>query len=154
MSVRRMSGITFSKQKSFVLMNKAKYLYLNSRDEFFRVDITKIVYFESDGNYTNIILNNKLKGTVCMNLAQMQGILSESLRDAAGVFARVGKRHIINLTYVYQIAILRQKLTLSDGENFEYQISVSKDALKKLRDMYVAGQNARQEKETESRQHQ
>lgn len=123
-------------------MNKTKYLYLNSRDEFFRVDISKIVYFESDGNYTNIILNNKVKGTVCMNLAQMQSILSESLKDAAGIFARVGKRHIINLTFVYQIAILRQRLTLSDGENFEYQISVSKDALKKLRDMYVSGLSA------------
>jgi len=131
-------------------MNKTKYLYLNSRDEFFRVDISKIVYFESDGNYTNIILNNKMKTTVCMNLAQMQSILSESLKDASGIFARVGKRHIINLTFVYQIAILRQKLTLSDGENFEYQISVSKDALKKLRDMYVSGLSIKTEKETES----
>lgn len=31
-----------------------RFLYLNSRDEFFRVDISKIVYFEADGNYTNI----------------------------------------------------------------------------------------------------
>lgn len=127
-------------------MNKTKYLYLNSRDEFFRVDITKIVYFESDGNYTNIILNNKMRATVCMNLAQMQTILSESLKEAAGIFARIGKRHIINLTYVYQIAILRQKLVLSDGENFEYQVNVSKDALKKLRDMYVSGHTQTQEK--------
>lgn len=120
-------------------MNKTKYLYLNSRDEFFRVDISKIVYFESDGNYTNIILNNKIKTTISMNLAQMQEILNENLKDRAGMFARIGKRHIVNLTYVYQIAILRQKLVMSDGENFEYQISVSKDALKKLRDMYVSG---------------
>lgn len=127
-------------------MNKTQYLYLNSRDEFFRVDITKIVYFESDGNYTNIILNNKLKATVCMNLAQMQGILNESLKEAAGTFARIGKRHIINLNYVYQIAILRQKLVLSDGENFEYQVSISKDALKKLRDMYVTGLSVVSEK--------
>lgn len=130
-------------------MNKTKYLYLNSRDEFFRVDISKIVYFESDGNYTNIILNNKMKGIVCMNLALMQAILSNSLKDASGIFARVGKRHIINLTFVYQISILRQKLTLSDGENFEYQIRVSKDALKKLRDMYMSGLSIKSESETE-----
>lgn len=123
-------------------MNTTKYLYLNSRDEFFRVDVSKIVYFESDGNYTHIILNNKMKATLGMNLAQMQSILSESLKEAATIFARVGKRHIINLTYVYQIAILRQKLVLSDGENFECQINVSKDALKKLRDMYVSGLSA------------
>ena len=118
-------------------MNKAKYLYLNSRDEFFRVDISKIVYFESDGNYTYIILNNKMKTTICMNLAQMQEILNKSLQDKAGIFARIGKRHIINLTYVYQIAILRQKLVLSDGENFEYHLNISKEALKNLRDMYI-----------------
>ena len=120
-------------------MNKTKYLYINSRDEFFRVDITKIVYFESDGNYTNILLNNKMKATVGMNLAQMQSILSDSLKESARMFARIGKRHIINLTYVYQIAILRQHLILSDGENFEYQVNISKDALKKLRDMYITG---------------
>lgn len=118
-------------------MNKVKYLYLNSRDEFFRIDISKIVYFESDGNYTNIILSNKVKGTVCMNLARMQDILHESLKESAATFARVGKCHIINLNYVYQIAIIRQKLVLSDGANFEYQIGVSKEALKKLRDLYV-----------------
>lgn len=120
-------------------MNKTRYLYLNSRDEFLRVDITKIVYFESEGNYTNILLNNKMKATVGINLAQMQTILKDSLRDAAATFARIGKRHIINLTYVYKIAILRQRLILSDGENFEYNISISKDALKKLRDMYIDG---------------
>lgn len=128
-------------------MNKTRYLYLNSRDEFFRVDVNKIVYFESDGNYTNIMLTNKMKATVCMNLAQMQSILSDSLKEAAGIFARIGKRHIINLNYVYQIAILRQRLVLSDGEKFEYQVNVSKDALKKLRDIYVSGLSTASDKQ-------
>lgn len=126
-------------------MDNKKYLYLNSRDEFLRVDITKIVYFESDGNYTNIILNNNIKTIICMNLAQMQLVLSDNLKEAARIFVRIGKRHIINLTYVYQIAIIRQKLVLSDGENFEYEINVSKDALKKLRDMYVSSQMPKEE---------
>lgn len=79
-----------------------------------------------------------------MNLAQMQAVLSSSLKDSASMFARVGKRHIINLNYVYLIAILRQKLTLSDGENFEYTIPVSKDALKKLRDLLITSITAKQ----------
>jgi len=120
-------------------MNRTKYLYLNSRDELFRVDITKIVYFESDGNYTSIILSNKVKAVLGMNLAKMQDILAANLKDQAARFARVGKRHIINMDFVYRIAIQRQQLVLSDGENFEYTVSVSKEALKKLRDMYVVG---------------
>ena len=52
--------------------------------------------------------------------------------------ARVGKRHIVNLTYVYQISVLRQKLVLSDGEVFAYQLNISKEALKKLKELYVS----------------
>lgn len=118
-----------------------KYLYLNSRDELYRLDISKIVYFEAEGNYTNFVLSNKLKGAVCMNLAQMQQHLSDSLKEKASVFARVGKRFIVNLTYVYQIGVLKQKLTLSDGEVFAYQLSISKEALKQLKELFVGGKN-------------
>ena len=58
-----------------------KYLYLNSRDELYKIDIAKIVYFEAEGNYTNFYLSNKLKGAVCMNLAQMQKLIAENLSD-------------------------------------------------------------------------
>ena len=114
-----------------------KYLFLNSRDELFRMDVSKIVYFEADGNYTNFVLSDKVKGQVCMNLGEMQTLLSESLKEAASIFARVGKRHIVNLSYVYQISVLRQRLVLSDGEVFAYALNISKEALKMLKEMYV-----------------
>lgn len=116
---------------------KNVYLHLNSRDEFLRIDVSKIVYFEADGNYTNIVLANQLKGSVCMNLAQMQQILSERLKERANIFARVGKRYIINHTFVLQINVLKQKLILSDGANFAYTLDISKDALKNLKELYI-----------------
>ena len=115
---------------------KGVYLHINSRDEFLRINAAKIVCFEADGNYTHIVLANQLRGVVGMNLGQMQQFLVRSLKDQAAVFARVGKRHIINHTYVYHIHVLRQKLVLSDGEHFAYQLSVSKNALKRLKDAY------------------
>ncbi len=118
-------------------MNPKKVLFLNSRDEFYRVGIADIAYFESDGNYTNFVLGNKLKGTVCMNLSQMQKVLSDTLKEEASVFARIGKRFIVNLNYVYHIEVLRQRLTLSDGKRFAYQLPVSREALKKLKELYV-----------------
>lgn len=114
-----------------------KYLYLNSRDELYKIDISRIVYFEADGNYTNIVLCNKVKGTVCMNLAQMQMVLDQNLKESASRFARIGKRFIVNLDYVYQISVLKQKLVLSDGNVFAFQLNISKEALKKLKEMYV-----------------
>ena len=124
---------------------KTVYLYLNSRDELLRIDISKIVYFEADGNYTNIVLANQLRGVVCMNLARMQEILSERLKEQASIFARVGKRHIINHTYVYQVNVLRQKLVLSDGERFAFSLDISKEALKKLKELYEGGTTGKRE---------
>lgn len=116
---------------------KTNYLHLNSRDEFLRIDISKIAYFEADGNYTNIVLVNKLKGVVCMNLANMQEVLTKSLGENARIFARIGKKYIINHKFIYQINPLHQRLILSDGENFAFQLQISKDALKKLKELYT-----------------
>lgn len=119
-------------------MNPHTFLYLNSRDEFYRVDISKIIYFEADGNYTNFYLGNNQKGVVLMNLAQMQSLLSERLKEKASIFARIGKRYIVNLNFVYHIEVVRQRLVLSDGGTFVYALTVSKEALRKLKEMYVA----------------
>ncbi len=118
-------------------MQRDKYLYINSRDDLLRIDISKIIYFEADGNYTNIILSNKLKSVVFMNLLQMQKLISDTLKDKATIFVRLGKKYIVNHTYVYHINIPYQKLTLSDGLNFVFSLEISKDALRQLKDLLV-----------------
>ena len=85
------------------------------------------------------MLVNGLKGVVGMNLARMQEVLSERLRERAAIFARVGKKYIINHTYVYQINVLRQKLVLSDGDHFIFTLDISKEALKRLKELYERG---------------
>ena len=117
------------------------YLFLNSRDELLRIDISKIVYFEADGNYTSIILTNKLRPTIGINLAQTEKLLNERLRERSRIFARIGKRYI-NLNYVYQINVLKQRLVLSDYTNFAFQLEVSKEALKKLKEIFLSVKTA------------
>lgn len=116
---------------------ESMFLHLNSRDELLRIDISKIVYFEADGNYTNIVLINKLKGIVCLNLSKLQYVLVDKLKEKANIFVRIGKRYIINRMFVYQINVVRHRLVLSDGQNFAFQLEISKDALKNLKELYV-----------------
>lgn len=113
------------------------YLFLNSRDELLRLDIHNIVYFEADGNYTNIISANKLKGVICANLSQMQNMLSDRLKEDATIFARVGKKYIVNLRHIYAINTIRQHIILSDGATFEYQLNIGKDALRELKHIMI-----------------
>lgn len=117
------------------------YFYINTRDELLRFDYSKIVYMEGDGNYTNIVLINKQKASVCMTLSELQRLLSENLKERASIFARVGKRFIINLTFVYQISVPRQVLTVTDGVHFAFQFGISKEALRQLKTIMVERAN-------------
>lgn len=113
------------------------YIFFNSRDELLRIETSKIVYFEADGNYTDIVMVNKLRAAVCMNLSEMERALAIQLGPGDQTFMRIGKRFIINMEYVYQINTLKQHLILSDYDHFAFQITISKDALRKMKDLML-----------------
>ena len=115
----------------------SEFIYFNSRDELLRIEVPCIVYFEADGNYTKIVLANGFECLVCMNLCKMEKFLSDRLGEKAKKFARIGKRHIINLKYLLQVSPLQQCLVLSDQRTFKFELNLSKDALKKLKDSIV-----------------
>lgn len=114
-----------------------QWLLLNSRDECLRIDFKKIVYFEADGNYTNIQLQNRLRCTAGVNLAAMGSILAEQYGRSVDVFARIGKRYILNLNCIFRINILKHQVVLSDINDNTYTLEVSKEALKKLKEIMI-----------------
>lgn len=113
------------------------YLHFNSRDEFHRIDISKIVYFQSNGNYTDIILTNKVRVVIGISLVKLETYLSETLKEKARCFIRVGKCCIINTDYILSINTIGQSLTLTDYNQSSIKISISKEALKKLKNIMV-----------------
>lgn len=113
------------------------YLLFNSRDELLRVKVQNIVYFESEGNYTSMVTINKLRPTVCMNLGHIEQLLAGRIGDKRVVFVRVGKRHIVNVNYLYSIVPAKQRLVLSDQSTFAYQLDISKEALAKMKQLVV-----------------
>ena len=72
-----------------------------------------------------------------MNLSNTEKALATQLGNNAKQFMRVGKRFIININYIYQVDIQKQALLLSDYERFTFQIPVSKEALKKIKDFVI-----------------
>ena len=113
------------------------YIYLNSRDALLRLEVSSIVYFAADGNYTDVIFVNKMKHTVGMNLAKMQEALVKSLGEKSSWFVRIGKSYIVSMRYINKIDVPRQVLLLSDGLSFAFKLEISKDALRKLKDILV-----------------
>ena len=112
-------------------------IYFNSRDRLIRLDIQKIVYFEGDGNYTYIVTANKQKVCITLNLAHTEEAFATQLGDNAKQFMRIGKRFIVNMNYIYQVDIQKQVLMLSDCERFLFQMSVSKEALRTVKELVI-----------------
>ena len=112
-------------------------IYFNSRDKLIRLDTQKIVYFEGDGNYTYIVTANKQKVCITLNLAHTEDALAVQLGENAKRFMRIGKRFIVNMNYIYQVDIQKQVLMLSDYEHFLFQLPVSKEALKAVKDLVI-----------------
>ena len=97
-------------------------IYFNSRDSLIRIDVSKIVYFKS---------------CLSMNLAHTEEALAAQIGEHAKRFMRIGKRYIVNMGYIYMVDILKQTLILSDNEHFVYQLPVSKEALKNVKELIV-----------------
>lgn len=112
-------------------------LYFNSRDRLIRLDIQRIIFFEGDGNYTFIVTANKQKVCITLNLAHTEDALAAQLGDNARQFMRIGKRFIVNMNYIYQVDIQKQVLMLSDCEHFLFQLPVSKEALKAVKELVI-----------------
>ena len=112
-------------------------VYFNSRDKLVRLDVQRIVYFEGDGNYTYIVIANKQKVCVTMNLSHTEDALAAQLGANAKQFMRIGKRFIVNMNYIYQVDIQKQVLMLSDYERFLFQLPISKEALKAVKELVI-----------------
>ena len=121
----------------WVLTMRQQRIYFNSRDKLIRLDIQKIVYFEGDGNYTYIVTANKQKVCITLNLAHTEEALAAQIGENANQFMRIGKRFIVNMNYIYQVDIQKQVLMLSDYERFLFQLPVSKEALKAVKELVI-----------------
>lgn len=115
----------------------SNYLYISSRDEFLRIEMSSIVYFESNANYTDVVSANGIKAIIGMNLHQVFNTVSATPKRDDLRFARIGKRYIINLNYIYRINTLTQELVLSDQRDFTYTLKISKEALKNLKELML-----------------
>ncbi|MBD5280080.1 MAG: LytTR family transcriptional regulator [Bacteroides sp.] len=112
-------------------------LYFNTRDELIKVKLDKVAYFEADSNYCHVVFIHGEKATLLTSLVNMEQLLSERLKGENPMFVRIGKRYIVNIQYIFQINIPRQRLMLTDFETAGViELAVSKEALKNLKQLY------------------
>lgn len=114
------------------MAKKKNTVILSTRDELTRICMDEVMYVESDGNYVRLCFRS---GRSVEVLASMQNIEHLVLNLDNVSFLRVGRRHIINLSYLSQINTMRRTITLADDSTKETAtLSVSKESITILKD--------------------
>ena len=111
-----------------------KEIIISNTNELVRVKPERVVYVESDGNYSTMVLHDKTEHVFTMNLAHCQQLIEKQLGKDAEIFIRIGKQLIINRGYIFKININRQQLVMADmALNEAFTLQASKEALKQLK---------------------
>lgn len=118
-------------------------LCLNSRDELIIINLVKIAFFQANGNYTHLCYIDGETHLLTIGLSKVEEFIRKTWpKVMPSPFVRLGRSLIINQTFLSEISVLRQKLTLSDNEGHSYSLSVPKPLLKeykeKINDFYLS----------------
>ena len=105
------------------------------RDELIKVNLNDIVYFQADGNYSNMVLASQKEQLLTINLSRVQLTLEEQLGKHSALFERIGRDLIIRKSYLFSIQTLKKRLILAvPGSEKFFELHISKDALRKLKE--------------------
>ncbi len=112
----------------------SKALIISNVNELVRVKPERVIYVESDGNYSTMVLHDKTEQTFTMNLAHFQQLIEKQLGKEAMTFIRLGKQLIVNRAYIFKINVNKQQLMMSNSDtNIAFTLQASKEALKQLK---------------------
>ena len=114
-------------------------IIFNTRDELIKVDIDKMIYAMAEDNYVHLFFRNGQSVMVTTTLQSLeQLILSVIAKNKKGVYTRIGRKYIVNNSYIMQINTLKQQLVLSDMDLIKpITLNVSKEALKVLKSTII-----------------
>lgn len=114
------------------------HIIFNNRNELIRINPFKVVYYEAYGNYSYAVFTNGVKVILPVGLTDLQQILVRELKERARIFLHIGRRFIVNTEFVVKVCVPKQQLTLCDMvSNTRYNLPISKEALKKIKNMYI-----------------
>ena len=104
-------------------------LYFNTRDELISIETDKVAVIQANGNYSRVVYITKREYMLTHGISKLETIF-QSNNDKRNKFVRLGRSFIINHAYFQKIDLIKQQLTLCDGDKNEIRITLPKQILK------------------------
>lgn len=115
------------------LWEMGSHIVISKGTELVRVPVDRLIFIESDGNYSYMVTLDGRRALIPLQLGQIEDILNEQLGDDVENIVRIGRGLIINCDYVHQIDLSKQKLILSDCAGLWHELKASRVALTQLK---------------------
>lgn len=106
-------------------------LVINNRDELVVLDLDKIAFICAEGNYSRIVTIKKREMTMTLGISKLEDTIRQNALKPVN-YVRLSRSLIVNHRFLSKIDLVKQVLSLSDGDNV-INIKVSKQNLKKYK---------------------
>ncbi len=85
----------------------------NTTQDLLRLSPDEIMYIKSDGNYSQLWLYGHDEPVqLWMSLAAIADSIRVQMQGVARMFVRIGKQHVLNISYIHRIDTKKNALTL------------------------------------------
>ncbi len=111
-------------------------LYINSRDELNILQLEKILFCQSEDNYTKVTYVSGHQVLVHLTLTKLVELISMVWpKGQPSPFYRLGRGAVINQQYVIALNILKQRVYITGFRDKVYALVAPKAVLKNYRDL-------------------
>lgn len=112
-----------------------RHIVISRGTELHRFPLDALLCVSADGNYSSVTTLDGRETLVSLQLGQIEDLMAKQLGSGIRNFVRLGRGLIINLDYITHIDVSRQTLILSDCRSIRKELSASRDALVKLKEL-------------------
>ena len=114
-----------------------RHIVITKGTELHRFPLDALICVSADGNYSEVMTVDGRKTLICLQLGQIEALMVEQLGAGITNFVRLGRGLIINIDY-----ISKQMLVMSDCRGIRKELSASREALIKLKELVEQSLNS------------
>ena len=119
-----------------------RHIVITKGTELHRFPLDALICVSADGNYSEVMTVDGHKTLICLQLGQIEALMVEQLGAGITNFVRLGRGLIINIDYINHIDISKQILVMSDCRGIRKELSASREALIKLKELVEQSLNS------------
>lgn len=108
-------------------------LYLGAHDEFYLINLDMVMYIQADDHYSHVYYATGITFMVSYGLSKIENLISEQ-HPRQSKFLRLGRKYIVNTTYVFHVNTIKQIILLTDINSNTHSLHIPKPVLRELID--------------------